>query len=166
MINVFVKIYVYRKLRNKKSLSEINNILSSELKKYNRCGKKVKYGWLWSAGVHVPNASATIPGLILINAEWAYRIVIDNDNCDMRNAFNMTIYHELTHQENDFFFPEICTPNSKFVNWINEVHADFGGVKKAFNGKRSVVKDAIDYKISCKKKRIKTLVVIHLGVDG
>ena len=50
-------------------------ILVSELKRFANWKGKIRYSWFWSAGVHVPNASATIPGLILVNAEWASRIV-------------------------------------------------------------------------------------------
>ena len=153
MVSPFVKLYVYRKLQSKRSFSEIEDILLAEIEKYLTCEKVIKYNWFWSAGANEPNASATIPGLILINAEWAYRIVIDNDNCNMHNAFDMTVCHELTHQENDFFYVGMKKNDVKFVNWINEVHADFGAIQKAFNGKRSYVKDAIEYKLKCKMKK-------------
>ncbi len=155
MVSPFVKVYVYRKLHFKKRLSEIEDTLQAEIEKYLMCGKVIKYNWFWSAGGNVPNASATIPGIILLNAEWAYRVVIDSDNSKMHNALDMTIGHELTHQENDFCYFGMNKKDLKFVNWINEVHADFGGTQKAFNGKRSYVKDAIDYKLRCKEEKDK-----------
>ena len=78
------------------------------------------FSWLWDGGGKVPNASATIPGIIFINAEWAARIVLFPDNEDMHNAFRLTMGHEFTHQENDYFFLEPFTKNEKFVYWVNE----------------------------------------------
>ena len=60
-------------------------------------------------------ASATIPGLILINAEWAARIVLYQKNQNMHDAFKLTVCHEITHQENDFSFFDFFTNGTVVV---------------------------------------------------
>ena len=61
----------------------------------------------------------------------------------------------MTHQENDFSFFDFFTKDGIFVNWINEVHADFGGTEKAFNGERKKAICGMKYKLSCKQKKDK-----------
>lgn len=63
----------------KKRIDRISDTLIKELNPFDYWKGKIRYSWFWSAGVHVPNASATIPGLILINAEWASRIILNRD---------------------------------------------------------------------------------------
>jgi len=156
MISPFVKLYVYKAAHKKeKNYKIINGLLEKELNKYSNWQGKIRYAWFWSAGVHTPNASATIPGLILINAEWAARIIIDNDNPSMHDAFAMTVNHEITHQENDYFYIDLLSPDGRFINWVNEVHADYGGIHKAFNGDYKRAISAMKYKVSCKKREDK-----------
>ena len=67
--------------------------------------RKIKYSWFWSADVHVPNASATIPGLILINAEWASNIVLNQDNSmDIEKMEDFTWFSGDMHGSPAFFF--------------------------------------------------------------
>lgn len=156
MISIFVKLYVYNEARKKKiRISNIELQLIKELEQFSSWSGKIWYAWFWSAGVHIPNASATIPGLILINAEWAARIVLYQKNQNMHDAFKLTVCHEMTHQENDFSFFDFFTKDGIFVNWINEVHADFGGTEKAFNGERKKAIYGMKYKLSCKQKKDK-----------
>lgn len=153
MISPFVKVYVYIKAwKHKKRINGISETLIKELMLFNYWKGKIRYSWFWSAGVHVPNASATIPGLILINAEWAARIILNQDNPHMHDAFALTVCHEITHQEKDFYYFDLFTADGKFVNWIDEVHADFGGAEKGLNGERSRAYLAMEYKLSCKTK--------------
>lgn len=153
MISPFVKAYVYIEAwKHRKRIDRISDILIRERSLFDYWQGKIRYFWLWSVGVHVPNASATIPGLILINAEWASRIVLDQDNPHMHDAFALTICHEITHQEKDFYYFNFFSADGKFVNWVDEVHADFGGVKKGLDGDRLRAFQAMKYKLSCKKK--------------
>lgn len=67
--------------------------------------RKIKYSWFWSADVHVSNASATIPGLILINAEWASNIVLNQDNSmDIEKMEDFTWFSGDMHGSPAFFF--------------------------------------------------------------
>ena len=99
-----------------------------------------------------PMRSATIPGLILINAEWALRIVLNQDNPYMHDAFALTVCHEITHQEKDYYYFDLLSVDGKFVNWVDEVYADFGGVQKGLEADRSRAAFAMEYKLSCKRK--------------
>lgn len=81
MISPFVKVYIYIEAwKQKRKIDGISFILAREIRPYRYWKGKIKYSWFLSADVHVPNASATIPGLILINAEWASKIVLNQDN--------------------------------------------------------------------------------------
>lgn len=157
MLSPFIRLYVINSVWKERMRVQKDyvKLLEDELTQFSDWTGKIKYAWFWSAGVHVPNASATIPGHILINAEWANRIVTENNNPNMHDAFRMTVFHEVTHQENDFFLLEFLTVNSKFVNWVNEIYADFGGAKKAFDGDVDRTLKSLTYKLLCKKKRDK-----------
>lgn len=103
MVSPFVKAYVYIDAwKHNKKMDGVSDILIRELSSFDYYKGKIRYDWFWSAGVHVPNASATIPSLILINAEWASRIVLNRDNPYMHNAFALTVCYEITHQEKDY----------------------------------------------------------------
>lgn len=81
MVSPFVIAYVYIDAwKCKRKITGISNILTRELRPFDYWKGKIRYFWFWSAGVRVPNASATIPGLTLINAEWASKIVLNQDN--------------------------------------------------------------------------------------
>ena len=136
MVSPFVKAYVYVDAwKHKRKIDGISDILIRELSLFDYWSGKFMYSWFWSAGVHVPNASATVPGLILINAEWASRLVLNQDNPHMHDAFALTIGHEITHQEKDFYYLDLFSADGKFINWVDEVHADFGGGQKGLDSK-------------------------------
>ncbi len=65
-------------------------------------------------------------------------------------AFRLTIGHEMTHQEKDYFFFKPFSKAQKFVDWVNEVHADYGGIVKAFNGDVYRGIKALEFKEKCK----------------
>ncbi len=129
------------------------DILSDEIRKYAARGLKIGCSWLWDGGGSVPNATSTIPGVILINAEWASTLVLRYNEEIVRDAFGMTMGHEITHQEGDYFYLEPFTKSSKFVNWVNEIHADFGGIKKVFDGDMDRGLRSLEFKMKCKGKR-------------
>ena len=156
MVSPFVKAYVYIDAwKHNKKMDGVSDILIRELSSFDYYKGKIRYAWFWSAGVHVPNASATIPGLILINAEWASRIVLNRDNPYMHDAFALTVCHEITHQEKDYYYFDLLSVDGKFVNWVDEVYADFGGVQKGLEANRSRATFAMEYELSCKKKKDK-----------
>ena len=130
MLSPFVNLYI--KIRAKKEHIQLpddyRQILSRVKGKYSDAGCRLVYAWFWDAGDAMPNASATIPGFILINSVWAYLLIAENDNEVVMDAFDMTICHELTHLDNDYLYIEPFTKESRFVYWVNEVHADFGGI--------------------------------------
>lgn len=147
MLSCLVKQYIKKRAKasNQNCPKAIGDILEREVQEY-ATSKIIVFSWLWDGGGKVPNASATIPGIIFINAEWAARIVLFPDDEDMHSAFQLTMGHEFTHQENDYFFLEPFTKNEKFVYWVNEVHADFGGIVKAFDGNINQGLRAMEYK--------------------
>lgn len=150
MISPFVKAYVFIDAwKHNRKIDGISDILIRELSLFDYWKGQIRYFWFLSAGIHVPNASATIPGLILISAEWASRIVLNQDNPHMHDAFALMICHEITHQEKDFYYFDLFSVDGKFVNWVDEVHADFGGVQKGLGSDRTRASFAMKYKLSC-----------------
>lgn len=97
------------------------------------------------------SATARKNGEILCNLEWAVRLVLFNDKATI-NAFTMTIGHELTHQEEEFYNKGLHGKDKIFQSWLNEVHADFGGAEKMVDCDRNKLIDAIEYKLALKKK--------------
>lgn len=85
---------------------------------------------------------------IIATPEWAFQLVCNNESAHI--AFLMTLGHELTHKEKDLF-PPIYGCGTKFVAWVNEVHADFGGVQKMLTGNRKIALETIEYKIQQKQ---------------
>ena len=133
------------KKNNIKLPDEYKFVLLKWTKKYS-ISEKIIFSWLFDAGSKVLNASATIPGIVLVNAEWASRLVLNAGDKEMETAFELTIGHELTHHENDYFFLDPFTKDEKFIYWINEIHADFGGIQKMFAGDVSQGEIAMRYK--------------------
>lgn len=109
------------------------------------------YLWIWDCGGRMPNASSTIPGIIMINAEWAAMLAIHSQEECVRDAFEMTIWHEMAHQEGDYFFLEPFSKSSRFVYWVNDVHADFRGIEKVFSGDVECGIRSLEFKLKCKK---------------
>lgn len=136
MLSPVVDLYVRRKAKKEhRSLPENYKFILREFaEKYCTNKVKVHYLWFWDAGGRFPNASATIPGVILMNSVWASLLVEKYNDETIVDAFKMTIGHELTHLEHEFFYLEPFSKTQKFVDWINEVHADYGGIIKAFDG--------------------------------
>ncbi len=154
MLSCLVKRYIKRRARksNLDCPEEIEDILEKEVQKYSAESKKIIFSWIWDGGGKTPNASATIPGIIFVNAEWAARLVLFSEDENMYDAFGLTMGHEFTHQENDYFFLEPLTKNEKFVYWVNEVHADFGGIVRAFGGNARQGLRAMEYKRKSKTR--------------
>jgi len=106
---------------------------------------KVVFTWLLDGASCIPNAMSLFPGLIAVNAEWAARLVLIGDD-EVKRAFRFTMGHEMTHQSGDYMFLEAFTRDRKFVNWVNEVHADYGGAMLAFDGNINDALSAVRYK--------------------
>ena len=154
MLNVLVKQYIKKRAKQCKRCcpENIETMLLQEVQEATDASKKVIFSWIWDIGGRGLNASATIPGIIVVNAEWAARIALYPEDLNMHDAFRLTMGHEFTHQENDYFFLDPFTINEKFVYWVNEVHADFGGIIKAFGGSVEHGMSAMEYK---KKSKIR-----------
>lgn len=151
MTGVLVKLHIYVKAKrnhikyaNCNSLKHIDAFMNT----------KIAFSWLFDMGSKTLNACALLPGIIIVNSEWAAHLVLFG-TAETINSFKGTIGHELTHQDKDYVFWEFWTKDKKFVNWINEVHADFGGAVKCLESKRQNAIEAISYKkkYKCKKDR-------------
>lgn len=97
------------------------------------------------------SASAHLPNYIIASPEWAARLFLFDSEAT-RNAFTITIGHEITHIEGDFSNTKITRNDKEFVNWVNEVHADFGAAEKMVECDRQKLRDSMQYKMNAKKE--------------
>lgn len=156
-LSPLVAIHVVRKAKKQGVRLSVDwrEILFRELDCFKEGRIKMVYSWLWDSGGRVPNASSTIPGLILVNAEWAAMIALYQENEKVHEAFKLTMGHEMTHQHDKFFIAIPFSKDAKFIYWINEVHADFGGAVIAFDGDVARTAEAMQFKRVCKGNRDK-----------
>jgi hypothetical protein len=127
---------------------KFNSILSilRDARKLDFIGEtKIVFSWLLDGISNHPNAMSIVPGIIAVNAEWAARLVLFNSQ-EVKDAFRYTIGHEMTHQAGDYTYLEAFTADKRFVNWVSEVHADYGGAERAFDGDLNKAISAIEYK--------------------
>lgn len=157
MISWLTKIHVKKSGRkqNIKVPKNIDAALSLALKKVNLPKEmKICFSWLIDNGSKTLNACALFPGKIILNSEWVAHLVLLGKD-ETINAFQATIGHELTHKDKDYLFIEFFTKDKKFINWVNEVHADFGASEKCFQNVREKVFSAVIYKRKYKGERDK-----------
>ena len=155
MISLMTKLHVHnraKKLRidNAVAYESVTQIFGEM--NYTPC--KLIPSWMFDMGSNTLNACAFLPGIIIINSEWVAHLALFQ-NEETKNAFKATLGHELAHKDNDYVFCEFGTKDKKFVNWINEVHADFSGADKSFHADRVKEINAIEYKLKFKGKRDK-----------
>lgn len=95
------------------------------------------------------NGSPMLPFGILLSREWAFKAVLF-DLDDTRNAFRVTIGHELTHKEKEY--PKLFYRgyDRKFIAQTTEVYADYNGAKRMINSSRKNLLRSIQYKRSHK----------------
>lgn len=85
---------------------------------------------------------------ILVCVSWAIQILF-YDSPETKNTFCITMGHELTHMDaNSYMCPfRLKETDRRFIAWINEVYADFGGAMKGANGSREKLIEALKYKL-------------------
>lgn len=112
--------------------------------------EKIIFSWLYGSGSMTLNANATIPHCVICTAGWAVRLVFYQDEKTF-NAFRITLGHELTHKEGDFFSFCYKRRDYKLMYQSREVHADFGAAEKMTNCSRKKLLDSIRYKKALKE---------------
>ena len=156
MIFLGIHHYIKRRIDNKKHFpKDYKKILSAainmkELTKYTIIG----YQDIFSAKKVDLNATHTmIPFMITINSEWAYQLIYNGNDPDIRNAFRITLGHEMTHDE-DFSIKKAKNKslfykkrvNRQFIYQINEVFCDYGAAQKMATSNREKLIQAIEFK--------------------
>ena len=143
---MLLRAHIWRRSKfYKKRYSNVSNVLYSAKHLDFVKDSKIVFTWILDGVSCVPNAMSVFPGLIAVNAEWAARLVLLDDDV-VKKAFRFTMGHEMTHQSGDYMFLEAFTKDRKFVNWVNEVRADYGGAKLAFAGNVNEALSAVRYK--------------------
>lgn len=97
---------------------------------------------------------------IFVTQHYAMQLIL-NPSTEMRNAFMVSIGHELTHKDGNLCpLMGLLTnqllkipANVQFLSHVNEVHADFGAVQKVANSKRSVQVNAMTFKMQHREER-------------
>lgn len=149
---ILIKIHIIH--RSKKLNKSIPNDIGSKIDEYENMfvpDNLVKFSFIKDGFFVLLNGRATGVNGILLTPEWAARLLLDN-NDDTINAYLITIGHEMTHNEGDFSINGFQGKNKKFINWVNEVHADFGAAEKMVEYNRQKLIDSMQYKMDAKKK--------------
>lgn len=99
------------------------------------------------------NAYAGVPLHVILNYDWAHYICM-NDNEKTKDAFLMTVGHELGHKHKDLHpfvlrkkIKDLNEPEETFVYWVREVYCDFYGLSEMHNGDIEKFETAVDIKI-------------------
>lgn len=155
MFSLVTKFHIRKRARTLGTSNRRNyRDVQAEIQKVNYSDCRIVFSWLFDFGSNTLNACALLPGIIIFNSEWAAHLMLSRDE-ETLNAFKATMGHELAHKDNDYVFWEFWTKDKKFVNWVNEVHADFGGAEKSFDLSRENQICALQYKLIYKGKRDK-----------
>ncbi len=147
MIHLLMRAAIHHQVKEEKAIIPDNYL--DILRKYERmkCSEKtkIKFSWLFDIKPHILNSHVFFNKYIVMNSKWATRLILFND-AETNNAFNITVGHEITHTENQFCFLKFGIKSIKFIAWVNELHADFGGAKKMADGSREKLLASIEYK--------------------
>lgn len=146
MISLMTKVYLRKQAKRENRILPDNylDILKQVEKRNLPNGIHLRFSWLYKHtstldGVSFPSK------YILLSTAWAFYIIFNNDD-EMKNAFNITIGHEMTHKECDIFVLKHGPQFVKFIAYVNELHADFGAAQKMANSNRQSLLDSMKYK--------------------
>lgn len=149
MLNMYI---FYRAKKLKKKVPKNYKEILEQRTNFPQLNKiKFKFSFWQGALSSLLSSSVTIFGGIMCSPEWAARLVLFNDEATI-NAFAMTIGHELTHKGKELNKKCLSKNNRRFKSWVAEVHADFGGAETMVDCDCNKLIEAIEYKLSLKKK--------------
>lgn len=151
----------YIKKKAKEEGIKLPDNYESCLQKYYDITEKYGYKLVFRAGrglnINSLNANAGFGNMsIIATPEFAYQLIAHYSD-ELNTKILITLGHEFTHKDGNDLFPfnskYIFIKNGfKFVNWVNEVHADYGAVKKIFNCSRNKLIGNFEYKLKHKKE--------------
>ena len=136
---------------------QLNQLTSSIYDEYNLKHVPIVFSWLIDSGSNFPTAFLLRNNQICLNSEWAFLLISEKTNL-VKRSFLASIGHELTHTKVDYVCRKSCITCRKFVNWVNEIHADFGAAEYALSSKRYLLLESFNFKRvlklkACKKDR-------------
>jgi len=135
----------------KLSKPEIEKRLEDVLNEFYSYGYHIRFLWFMDWGRSVPDAMAGKENRIYFNSEWASIIVSEPE--ESRNAFRMTMGHEMAHLSEQFHSDAKVYANGHFVKWVNEVRADFSGMYLFLEGNKEEAVKALQFKASRYRKK-------------
>lgn len=141
---------LYKILSNYRS---VNLILDKYVLLVENKGSRFRFDFFYDTFTKSETMCLSRSNTILANSAWAIKLVL-HYSVDLENGFLFTVGHELTHKDGDFPTTGFHSKNKKFVNWANEVHADFGAAEKMVNSSREKLLTSMDYKIAAKPNSI------------
>ena len=147
----FIRMYVFIRALycNVKTYEGINVVLDKyeNIIKAKHCN--FKFTFFYDCMTVQESMSLTRTKTIVANPAWAAKLVLLN-NSEIETVFLITSGHEMTHNEAEFSTSGFRGKNKKFINWVNEVHADFGGAEKMAQSSKEKLINSISYKIRVK----------------
>lgn len=149
MISKETKKYIQR-IANKKRISIPDNYteaLSEYCLLVEKRGHKLEFRTGRNLAPDSLGANAGLFGRssIVVTPEWAAKLVFENAD-DTRNAFLITLGHELTHKDKEIFPLRFGFRWMSLIAYINEIHADYSAAQKMVESKRSILLKSVDYK--------------------
>lgn len=147
LFSPFVRHYIFKqaKLLNEKVPINYKDTIYQYCNGGTINGIKIYFLWTYGYGGKVLNANSAFPGIIVVNAKWAERIIF-YDSDDTRNAFKITLGHELTHKDHELSALFRKKPEKYYIAKVNEVRADFGAAQKMAKSSRQSLIKSIKYK--------------------
>lgn len=147
---ICIKIYKGSLFRVINNYQKVNSILDHYELLINSTGVSFYFDFFYDIFTNTETMSLYKTEKVVANSAWAMKLVLCHSD-DLENEFLITAGHEMTHL-NDFLKDGYANENKKFINWVNEVHADFSGAKIMANSSKEKLLSCIDYKIYLKSK--------------
>lgn len=89
-------------------------------------------------------------GKVCLNAEYAIRLLTDDGKYNYKGMVKQTIGHEHGHQDKKMSILQ-APMDAKFINYLNEVYADFYGIREAFSGSAKHASEVLGQRHEYKK---------------
>lgn len=133
----------------------VENLLSEELNSIDFIDpNKILFSDFCFGFTKTLNACTSFGGIIIFNGAWVENLLLGYNDMDIvRNAFHITLGHEVTHLEYPWKYRMTLRKSDyKFSHWIDEIHADFNAAKLACDSNRERLISACKYKLQKKRK--------------
>lgn len=121
----------------------------------NKYAKNKKIRIVWDPTPKPPNASASIPFLIILTGDWSF---LADSSPDSKAYLYSTLGHELAHKDKEPIY-SFCEFSHNLKNHVREIRADFCGLSFAMNyfeDRNFIIQSKYKYKVINTNNNVKT----------